>query len=170
MGWPSMLCRNASSVLSSRMSPPQPPSASTPKRTPSFLERAAASDGVTLLPPLASASRCTCKSTRGRLSAAERQTAASVREVTYLNIKLCVQLYIHSRRQFLQDLGDECLGIAEQHQGLIHVIQIVVDAGEAGIHGALDHHDGVGLVDVQNRHAENRARFIGARSEEHTSE
>src|ERR1039457_298596 len=163
MGWPSMLCRNASSVLSSRMSPPQPPSASTPKRTPSFLERAAASDGVTLLPPLASASRCTCKSTRGTLSAAARQTAASVRELKYLNIKLRVQLYIHSRRQFLQDLRDECLGIAEQHQGFIHIVQVVVDAGEAGIHGALDHHHGVSLVDVEDRHAENR-------SEEHTSE
>src|ERR1035441_3466338 len=132
------------------MSPPQPPSASTPKRTPSFLERAAASEGVTLLPPLASASRCTCRSMRGRLSAAERQTAASVREVKYLNIKLRVQLCIHSRRQFLQDLRHECLVVAEQHQSLIHIIQIVVDAGESGIHGALDHHHGVGLVDVQD--------------------
>src|ERR1022692_3514216 len=158
MGWPSMFRRNASRVLSSRISPPQPPSASTPKRTPSFLERAAASEGVTLLPPLASASRCTCKSMRGRLSAAERQTAASVSEVKYLNMTLCVQLCIHSRRQFLEDLGDKCLGVAEQHQGLIHVIQIVVDAGEAGIHGALDHHHGVGLVDVEDRHAENRRR------------
>src|SRR6266849_301339 len=44
--------------------------------------------------------------------------------------------------EFADDVADEILGVAEEHQGLIQVVQRVVDAGEAGSHAALDDHHG----------------------------
>src|SRR6266851_5356890 len=39
--------------------------------------------------------------------------------------------------EFADDVADEVLGVAEEHQGLIQVVQRVVDAGEAGGQAAL---------------------------------
>src|SRR4051812_48594606 len=63
--------------------------------------------------------------------------------------------------QFLHDIADETLGIAEKHQRLRKVIQLVVDAREAGAHAALDHHDGAGPVGIQDWGPINRTGFIG---------
>ena len=65
--------------------------------------------------------------------------------------------------EFADDGADELFGVAEEHQGVVEVIERVVDAGEAGVHAALDDHDGVGLVDVEDRHAEDGAGCVGAR-------
>src|SRR5260370_725664 len=65
--------------------------------------------------------------------------------------------------EFADDVAYEVFGVAEEHQGLIQVVQRVVDAGEAGGHAALDDHDGAGFVDVQDGHAEDGAAGIGAR-------
>ena len=55
------------------------------------------------------------------------------------------------------DVAHKLLGVAEQHQGVIEVIQRIVDSGEAGGHAAFDDHDGVGFVNVQNWHTVDRA-------------
>src|SRR5713101_1891514 len=65
--------------------------------------------------------------------------------------------------EFADDVADEILGVAEEHQRLVEVVQRVVDAGEAGGHAALDDHDGAGFVDVDDGHAEDGAARIGAR-------
>src|SRR6266704_2303402 len=51
-------------------------------------------------------------------------------------------------RQLLDQLADDRLGVAEQRPGLVGVVQLVVDAGEAGVLAALDGDDGAGLVGV----------------------
>ena len=59
-----------------------------------------------------------------------------------------------SAAEFAHNCADELLGVAEEHQRVIEVVQRVVDAGEARAHAALDHHDGVGFVHVEDGHAE----------------
>src|ERR1035438_3324933 len=66
-------------------------------------------------------------------------------------------------RQFADQVAYEGFGVAEEHQGFVQVIELVVDAREAGAQAALDHHYGLGLVDIQNRHAVDGAGGIGAR-------
>ena len=63
----------------------------------------------------------------------------------------------------MNDVIHKRLGIAEEHQRLVEIINRIVDAGEARTHAALDDHDRVGLVDIQNRHAVNGTGGIGAR-------
>src|SRR6185437_7383111 len=48
--------------------------------------------------------------------------------------------------QLLHNVAHECLGIAEQHERVVHVVERIVDAGEARIHTALDHHDCVSFL------------------------
>src|SRR3954463_10381935 len=50
------------------------------------------------------------------------------------------------------DLAHRRLGVAEQHRGLLVVEERVVDACEAGVHGALEHDHRPGFVDVEDRH------------------
>src|SRR6266436_4831305 len=64
--------------------------------------------------------------------------------------------------EFADDVAYEILGVAEEHQRVVQVIQRVVDAGEAGGHAALDDHDGARFVDVQDGHAEDGAGGVGA--------
>src|SRR5271166_1674292 len=45
-------------------------------------------------------------------------------------------------RQLLHDVSYELLGVAEEHQGVVEVVERVVDAGEAWAHAALDDHHG----------------------------
>jgi hypothetical protein len=59
--------------------------------------------------------------------------------------------------KLFHNIRDESLCVAEQHQGVVHVIQRVIDAGKARIHAALDHHRGVRLLDVEHGHPVNRA-------------
>src|SRR5208283_1539938 len=47
-------------------------------------------------------------------------------------------------------LGHRLLGVGEVHAGLGVVVQLVVQAGVAVPHRALDHDDGLGLVHVQD--------------------
>ena len=46
-------------------------------------------------------------------------------------------------RQFFHNITHECLGVAEEHQRLVHVIKRIVNAREAWIHAALDDHHSV---------------------------
>src|SRR5208283_1076836 len=64
--------------------------------------------------------------------------------------------------QFAHDGAHKLLGVAKKHEGVVEVIERVIDASEAGIHAALDDHDGVGFVHVEDGHAEDRAGLIGA--------
>src|SRR6266478_6779112 len=70
---------------------------------------------------------------------------------------------IATTAQFADDVAYEILGVAEEHQRVVQVIQRVVDAGEAGGHAALDDHDGARFVYVQDGHAEDGAGGVGAR-------
>src|SRR5580704_19292143 len=63
----------------------------------------------------------------------------------------------------MDDAVHKSLGVAEQHQRVVEVIERIVDTGEAGTHAALDDHHGAGFVHVKNRHAENGAGLVGAR-------
>ncbi len=45
------------------------------------------------------------------------------------------------------------LGVAEEHQGFILVVQRVIDAGEAGVQAPFDHHDGARLVHIEDGYA-----------------
>jgi hypothetical protein len=57
----------------------------------------------------------------------------------------------------LHDPLDHLLGVAEQHHGVVAEEQLVLDAGIAAAHAALDEQHGAGLFDVQDRHAVDRA-------------
>src|SRR2546426_11750020 len=48
--------------------------------------------------------------------------------------------------ELFDDAGEDRLGVAEQHQGLVHVVQVVIDAGKTGAHTALNHHHGAGFI------------------------
>jgi hypothetical protein len=67
----------------------------------------------------------------------------------------------------LLDGGDELLDgrlrVAEEHRRVRLVEEVVVDPCEAGIHAALEDDDVRGLVDVQDRHAVERALRVVAR-------
>src|ERR1019366_5514749 len=60
------------------------------------------------------------------------------------------------------DAADKCLGVAKQHQGVIEIVERVIDARKARIHAALDDHYGMGFVHVEDRHPVDWARSIGA--------
>src|SRR5207248_1173634 len=45
-----------------------------------------------------------------------------------------------ARCQFLDQLAGERLGVTKEHHRLVHVVEVVVDAGEAGTHRAFDDH------------------------------
>src|SRR5579863_10500601 len=64
------------------------------------------------------------------------------------------------RADFLHKAGDEGLGVAEEHECLIHVIELVIDSGEARAHAAFDDHDGARFISIQNWHARNGAGGI----------
>src|SRR5258705_4954585 len=65
--------------------------------------------------------------------------------------------------KFADNGAHEILGIAEEHQGFIQVVERVIDSRESRSHTSLDDHHGACLVDVENRHSEYRAARIGAR-------
>src|SRR5262245_16627895 len=49
-------------------------------------------------------------------------------------------------RQLLRQVSDHRLGVAEEHEGLVEEVELVVDAGEAGVLAALDGEDGARAV------------------------
>src|SRR5262245_15334371 len=51
-------------------------------------------------------------------------------------------------RQLLHDIANDSFRVAEQHQGVVRVIEVVVDAGKARIHAALDGKHRLRLVGV----------------------
>src|SRR5271163_2313265 len=53
----------------------------------------------------------------------------------------------------LDHVLDDFLGVAKYHHGLVHVEQLVVQAGIARGHGALVDDDGLGLVGLEDGHA-----------------
>src|SRR5579871_5115703 len=74
---------------------------------------------------------------------------------------LRARLSKHLRRaEFLRQTGHKRLCITEQHQRVVFVVKLVVDAGEARCHTALDDHDGARFVGIQNRHASDGAGGI----------
>ena len=62
----------------------------------------------------------------------------------------------------LDDILGHLLGVAEQHHRAVLVEQRVVDAGIAGAERALDEQAGLGLVDVEDRHAVDRRGLVVA--------
>src|SRR3954453_15023296 len=56
----------------------------------------------------------------------------------------------------LEDLVDDLLGVAEQHHGVVAEEQLVLHAGVARAHAALDEQHRLRPVDVEDRHAEDR--------------
>src|SRR6185312_7962160 len=56
------------------------------------------------------------------------------------------------------ELVDGFLRVAEEHDGLGIFVERSVDAGETGVHAALEDDDVLRLVDVEYRHAVDRAR------------
>src|ERR1700712_5401758 len=72
------------------------------------------------------------------------------------------ELRVLQRLELLGDGSDRGLGVAEEHAGLGVDEQRVVDAGVARAHGALEHDHGCRLVDVEDRHAVDRAVGLAA--------
>src|SRR5215471_7368041 len=67
-----------------------------------------------------------------------------------------------ARPEFLHDARHETLGVTEQHQCLVHVVQLIVDACEAGAHAALDHHYRAGLIGIEYWHTRDGAVLIAS--------
>src|SRR5712691_11007010 len=64
------------------------------------------------------------------------------------------------RFHLADELGEAVLGVPEEHHTLLVVIEVVVDAGEARAHAALQHDDRLGAVDLEDRHAVERAGLV----------
>ena len=60
------------------------------------------------------------------------------------------------RLELLGYFGDRLLGVTEEHRGALGEEERVLDTGETGVHRALEHDDGLRLVDVEDRHSVNR--------------
>jgi len=58
-----------------------------------------------------------------------------------------------SAGEFFHDISHKMLGVAEEHQGFIQVVQRVIDAGKAGVHAAFDHHHGSRFVHIEDGYA-----------------
>src|SRR3990172_9081762 len=71
----------------------------------------------------------------------------------------------------LLDLGNHLrqalFGVAEEHGRLRVVEQLVLDPGESGGHGPLQHDDALRIVRVDDRHAEDRTRLVRPRGRVH---
>src|SRR5580704_5369500 len=68
-----------------------------------------------------------------------------------------------STAEFADNRSDELFCVAEEHQGVIEVVEGVVDAGKTGAHAAFDHHHRVGFVDIEDGHAVDRTGSVRAR-------
>src|SRR5438093_9960765 len=62
-------------------------------------------------------------------------------------------VYAAPARELPDQVADHRFRVAKQHPRVVLHIQLVVDAGEAGILAALDGEHGLGLVRVGDRHA-----------------
>src|SRR5258708_4146531 len=65
--------------------------------------------------------------------------------------------------EFAHDGTNERFCVAEEHEGLVEIVERVFNACETGAHTAFDHHHSARLVHVKNGHAKNGARCVGAR-------
>src|SRR5207253_8100052 len=98
----------------------------------------------------------------------------SARSTTHSTAQ-CSPYYLSSlltvvvRGEFLDQVVDETLGVAEQHESPVHVVQRIVDTGKSWAHAALYHHHGARLIHIQHRHAENGTAGIGARGRDRKS-
>src|SRR5438045_2379078 len=72
-------------------------------------------------------------------------------------------LILYQGFHFRNELGDADLRVAEQHHAFLVVVQLVVDAGEARPHAALEDDDGFRAIHFENRHAVKRAALVGSR-------
>src|SRR3984957_9820726 len=70
---------------------------------------------------------------------------------------------VRSASQFVDQTVHKRLGVSEQHESVVKIVERVVDAGKAWAHAAFDDHHGAGLVYVEDRHTENGAGLVGAR-------
>src|SRR6185436_2442811 len=93
-------------------------------------------------------SRCGMRASMDPSSATPKHPLAPSRRLRRLGLQL------------LDQLGEHALGIAEEHHRLGIVVELVVDPGEAGLEAALDDDDVARLVDVEDRHAVDRARLV----------
>src|SRR6266853_5979685 len=76
----------------------------------------------------------------------------------------CISGSLLERRD---DLGQHLTRVAEDERGLGIVVELVVDAGEAGVQATLDEQDVARLVGIENGHPEDRARAIVPRGRVH---
>src|SRR5215475_1015204 len=85
-------------------------------------------------------------------------------EIVYGFPSRSLSLGVTRARQFADNASHKGLRVAEQHQGVVEIVERIVDAGESGTHSTLDDHHRVGFVDVQNRHSVDRTGSVAARS------
>src|SRR5258708_4346577 len=90
------------------------------------------------------------------VAAASRSADATRRDTGRGRIG-CISGSLLERRD---DLGQHLARVAEDERGLGIVVELVVDAGEAGVQATLDEQDVARLVGVENGHPEDRARAI----------
>ena len=62
--------------------------------------------------------------------------------------------------QFLDNARDKCFRVAKKHERFVHVVQVIIDTGEARTHAALNHKNGVRVTGVEDRHTGDRAVLI----------
>ena len=62
--------------------------------------------------------------------------------------------------QCLDQAREHRLGVAEEHERVVGEEQLVLDAGKPGVHAPLDDEHRLGLVGVDDRHAEDGARLV----------
>src|ERR1700761_4478977 len=68
-----------------------------------------------------------------------------------------------SVRKLADDFAHKSFCLAKEHQGLIPVVERIIDSSEAWAHATLDHHDSLSLVHVDDGHAVDGAGLVGAR-------
>src|SRR3569623_2515824 len=87
---------------------------------------------------------------RRRLPAAAKSALATVIS-HYLAVRWCAKA-VRALRVFdgRDELRERTFGVTEQKRRLGVVEQLVLDAGEAGVHAALEHDNALGLVGVED--------------------
>src|SRR5262245_15415557 len=86
-----------------------------------------------------------------RSTTASRSLGSAVRNVTLMREGATWRSV-----EVLQDRVDDLLAVAEQHHGVVREVALVLDTGLAGAHAAFDEEDRLRLLDVEDRHAEDR--------------
>src|SRR5271154_5802889 len=71
-------------------------------------------------------------------------------------------LIVAGAAELANDVSHERFCVAEEHEGLVEVVERIVYSGEAGTHAAFDDHHSAGFIDVENWHPVYWAARVGA--------